>query len=82
MKKAITLALILLLILVAPIPTGTAKDGGTKTYTALTYKIVKWHRLYDDGKVYDETKIYFSPDNFLSLDELFEGEHSNSETIF
>ena len=41
MKKKIWIpiaAVILLLILFVPIPTGVCKDGGTREYTALTYK--------------------------------------------
>lgn len=74
MKKKLWIPLVaiavLLLILFVPIPTGQARDGGTRTYTALTYKIVDWRHLYDDG-VYEETKIYFGKDRHKSLNELF-----------
>ena len=43
MKKKIWIPIVialLLAILVVPIPTGVYKDGGTREYTALTYKIV------------------------------------------
>lgn len=63
----------LLALLFVPIPSGTYKDGGTRTYTALTYKIVDWHRLSADG-VYEETSVYFFPDNFKSIDALWEQE--------
>ena len=61
MKKKIwvpVLILMLLAILMIPIPSGVYKDGGTRAYTALTYKIVDWNRLHGDG-VFDETKVYF-----------------------
>lgn len=75
MKKRIIIILAIL-ILVIPIPTGIAKDGGTRSYTSLTYKIVDWHHFYgDEGEIFDETKIYFFPYNFKSLDELLEIEH-------
>ena len=75
MKKRIIIALLaLVVLLVIPIPTGTARDGGTKTYTALTYKIVDWNHYYGDGKVFDKTKVYFFSDNFSSLDDLLEQE--------
>ena len=59
-----------LAILFAPIPKGSCNDGGTGAYAALTYKIVVWHRLTDDG-VYKATKIYWFPGNFKSLDDLW-----------
>ena len=65
---------ILLAVLAVPIPTGTTKDGGTRTYTALTYKIVKWQRLLEDGSRYDRLRIYWVPDSFRSLDELWQME--------
>lgn len=62
-----------MLLLLIPIPTGVYKDGGTKTYTALTYKIVDWNHLSDNG-IYDTTKVYPFPMNFMSLDALLERE--------
>ncbi len=77
MKKKIWIPIIVILILILflPIPSGVYLDGGTRTYTALTYKIVNWNRL--DG--YDETKVYFFPDNFKSLDELWALESGNGD---
>ena len=73
MKKKIWIPVIagilLLAVLFVPIPTGTYKDGGTKVYSALTYKIVHWKRLVDDG-IYEKTKVYFLVDRFRSLDNL------------
>ena len=73
MKKRtiLLMAAAVLLILFVPIPTGTYKDGGTRTYTALTYKVVKWHRLTGEDQVYSRTAVYWFPDNFCSLDELW-----------
>lgn len=48
MKKKIWIPIVivaLLAILVTPIPTGVYNDGGTREYTALTYKVVDWNRL-------------------------------------
>ncbi len=66
-------AIILVLILVIPMPISPCMDGGTREYVALTYKVVDWHRLTDDG-FFDETKVYFFPDNFTSIDDLYERE--------
>lgn len=70
---------LLLAILCVPIPTGVVKDGGTRTYTALTYKIVDWNRITGEA-VYDETKVYLFPNNFKSLDALWEQEKENVGT--
>ncbi len=81
-KKLWILSLILLiLILVVPIPTGVYKDGGTREYTALTYKIVKWHRLGGDF-VYDKTRIYPFPENFKSIGSLWYQEEEEVERSF
>ena len=75
-KKIILIALTVLLlaaVLFVPIPGETYKDGGTRAYTALTYKVVKWNRL-TEGDTYEATKVYWFPDNFKSIDELWEQE--------
>ena len=73
MKKKIwiiILTIALLAVFFAPIPKGQLRDGGTREYAALTYKIVDWNRLTDDG-VYDATRVYWLPDNFKTIDELW-----------
>lgn len=85
MKKKIWLpiiaAVVLLAVLFVPIPSGTYKDGGTREYAALTYKIVDWNKLTSDGK-YDKTKIYFFPNNFKSINELWTYEEDEVEYQF
>ena len=80
MKKKIRICIagvVLLAILFVPIPSGTYKDGGTRAYSALTYKIVKWQR--DTGSdVYKATKVYWLPNNFKSIDSLWAGERTPS----
>lgn len=74
-KKAwlwIAAGALLLAVLFAPVPTGVADDGGTQVYSALTYKIVKRHRSTEDG-IYSATRVYWLPDNFKSIDELWDG---------
>ncbi len=77
MKKKIFISIatvvIVLAILFVPIPTGTLNDGGTRVYSALTYKIVAWNRVQDDS-VYNETKVYFGVDARKSVSELFAAE--------
>ncbi len=84
MKKrilAIAVIVLILLILFVPIPRGTYKDGGTRDYSALTYRIVIWNRLTvqvkEDGsageaRTYHKTSIFWFPYNFNSIDELWE----------
>lgn len=73
MKRSLRIilpVLILIAILVIPIPRGAYEDGGSKEYCALTYKVVSWHRMYDDG-VFEATRVYWLPDNFKDIDTLF-----------
>ena len=84
MKKKILISVIVsvvfLAVLFVPIPGGQMKDGGTKVYSSLTYKIVEWNRLYNDEK-YSETKIYFGADAWKSIDELFAKEEPNIKSV-
>ena len=78
-KKALPIilaAVLLLAILFIPIPKGPYRDGGTREYSALTYKIVEWNRQTVAG-VYGETKVYWFPENFRSVDELWVEEELN-----
>lgn len=77
-KKMKILIIIILLLLFIPIPTGVYKDGGTRVYSAVTYKIVDWNHIYgeDDLKIYDKTRVYLFPVNFKSLDGLWDMEEA------
>lgn len=77
-KKILIICAILLLILVVPIPTARMKDGGSKEYIALTYKIIAWHHAYGD-KIFEKTCIYFFPDNRLPVGELLDREMQKLE---
>ncbi len=84
MKKKIWIPVLIAVVLVIffiPVPTGVYKDGGTREYTALTYKIVDWNRITDDG-IYSKTRIYFLPYNFKSIDGLWYYEDANFESSF
>ena len=74
MKKtriAIIIVAVLLLILLIPIPSGTADDGGSREFTALTYKIIKWNHIVDADETYTGTDFYLLPDNFKNMSELW-----------
>lgn len=89
MKKKIIIPIIivisLLVVLFIPIPLGSYNDGGTFAYSALTYKIVKWNRMVpvynEDGvpmervDLYTNTSVYWFPNNYKSIDELWEMEY-------
>lgn len=75
------MAVVLLAILFVPMPKSPCRDGGTREYAALTYKVVDWKRLTDDG-VHEVTKVYWFPENFKSVDELWASEEQNVEHKF
>ncbi len=71
-KKTKIIIILLILILVIPIPTGHYKDGGTRVYSALTYKIVDWNRFHgEEAAIYSKTRIYPFPYNLKSIDGLW-----------
>ena len=83
-KKLLTLIIALALIIVLFVPFGYASydDGGTVRFTSLTYSVVKWNRYVSDWStgemkldLYQNTCFYLFPDNFRSLDELWEIRH-------
>jgi len=82
MKKKIIITLavvfVLLFVLFVPIPRGHLQDGGTRVYDALTYKIVRWNKVFADGS-YKNTRVYFGRDRNRSIDELWDMEIQKSE---
>lgn len=83
-KKLLTLIIALALVIVLLVPFGYAsyEDGGTVRFTSLTYSVVKWNRYISDWSsgemkldLYQNTSFYLLPDNFKSLDELWEIRH-------
>lgn len=69
-KKAIKIVILVLVLsfLLLPFPQ-MYKDGGTKTFTSLTYKIICWNELpaYDGRENKKGVEIYFFPNNFFRL---------------
>ncbi len=68
-----------------PVSKGSLNDGGTREWAAVTYKIVDWNRITEDG-TYEKTRVYFGADRFKTIDELWEKEaegltHSLTATI-
>ena len=80
-KTAIILAAVVIFaILIIPVPSGVYKDGGTREYTALTYKIVDWNRFAGES-MYEKTRVYFFPYNFKSVDALWYYEDEVANTL-
>lgn len=74
MRKKMWILIIIIAVLVVlliPIQTGLYEDGGTRVYSALTYKIVDWNRFSSTDEIYDATKVYFFPNNLKSIDSLW-----------
>lgn len=73
--------LVLLFALLIPFPSGVLDDGGTKIFSALTYKIVIWNKMIpitnENGEMerietYHKTSVFWLPDHFKSIEELWE----------
>ncbi len=85
-KNVLKTVLIIMLVLIIPIPSAQYKDGGTRTFDALSYRIVKWRRIvpselsaYEHPHIQNGelhmTSVYLFPLNFIRpLDDLFDKE--------
>ena len=62
-KLIIVFAVIAVVLLLIPVRK-VYEDGGTQTYTSLTYKVIVWKQI--DGK--SGTEFYLFPNNFHHLD--------------
>jgi hypothetical protein len=77
MKKWLWIAALAVLVaLLLPIPQPPYDDGGTREYVALTYKIVDWNRITDDG-VYEKLRIYPLFARNAAIDALWEEESAS-----
>lgn len=85
MKKKVwivaAVVVVVLAVLLVPYRIGTYKDGGTTEYRALTYRVVDWNCLTEDG-IYEKTRIYFFGDVFKPIDELWAEEALKVEHRF
>lgn len=70
------LVIVVLGVLVVPYRIHVLNDGGTKEYRALTYRVVDWNCLTDDG-IYEKTRVYFFDDLTAPINELWEREEPN-----
>ncbi len=84
MKKRLwipILAGVLLAVLFVPVPRGHYDDGGTREFTALTYKIVRWNKVTADG-TYRQTRVYWLRDAYTDIDTLWKAEWERAEKHF
>lgn len=78
MKKFLLILSVILILAIIFVPYNikTLDDGGTKVYTSLVYRVVKWNYKYDfslyteDFKIYNETEIFWLPHNFDKIADL------------
>lgn len=90
MKKKIiiiSVVAVLLIALFVPYSVQYYDDGGTKEYSALALKVVKWKKILDDDfgdeefretKYYEKTSVYFFPYSTKDLSELWKIESGES----
>lgn len=85
MKKklwiAVLVVIVVLGVLVIPFRIDAMDDGGSREFRALTYRIVHWNRMMDEG-IYEKTRVYFFGDMSKPIDELWEQEAPNVEHRF
>lgn len=71
-KRYLALVIIGFVLLFSFIPHYVVlKDGGTKTYTSLLYKVIVWNHFYTSErqiKQYHGTELYIFPNNFYSME--------------
>ncbi|MBR7020354.1 MAG: hypothetical protein IKI15_04805 [Lachnospiraceae bacterium] len=87
----LTVVLVLLVLLFMPFRVDTLSDGGSKVYSAVLYKYVKWKGLWyseQTGELTETVKeaVYWFPDNLKSLDELrrktFSGSKYSEQPVY
>ena len=65
MKRKLIIIFVVTAVVLLLIPVKKVyRDGGTQTYTSLTYKVIVWKHI--DGKT--GTEFYIFPNNFHPLD--------------
>lgn len=70
-KLKISIIILVLIVLLVPFRTRVYEDGGTKTYTSLSYKIIFWHELADfNPNARNCFQLVLFPNNFKSIDDI------------
>ncbi|GEM_PF-1315742 len=85
MKKTIIIAaviiIVIMLVLFIPTHKEVFRDGGTKEYRALAYKIVVWNRITPSGIVH-KTSVYWYPRSLNGIDMLWDYEQQKAAEIY
>lgn len=77
-RRTIVILVAVALLLFFPIPSFPMSDGGSVEFRAMTYTVVKWHRILPtadaSGKadMYIKTSVYWFPHNHRDIDDLWE----------
>lgn len=71
------MSLILTAVLLVPMPPVVYRDGGTRDYRALLYRVVVWNRLTENSEyarngIYHKVSVYLFPQNRTGIDELWQ----------
>ena len=69
-KRIFTIiTIIIFALLIIPIP-AFYRDGGTKAFTAVLYRVVVWNEHREDGTAgRTGAEVHFIPRNFRNIDE-------------
>ncbi|MGF7141835.1 hypothetical protein HNQ56_000245 [Anaerotaenia torta] len=68
-RKKIRLIIILVIVAALLFPIRNIyKDGGTTTYTSLTYKIIRWNKMIHVDEMKTGTEIHLFPNNFHDIE--------------
>jgi hypothetical protein len=73
MKKKAIIICAAVLVICAFIPVPKTYADGTKSYSALAYKVVKWNRPFYKNLMFTQKEVYKFPHSLKSVDELWEG---------
>ena len=69
MKKRYWIFILTLAVIILFFPIKQVyRDGGTKEYTAILYKVIKWNKIREFEENKTGTEIYWFPKNLHSLD--------------
>lgn len=85
MKKKIWIPIVIIvaaIVLFFPFSVKTYKDGGTRSHASLTYRIVQWSKIIEGRDTFRKTSVYFFPNNFKSIDSLWEFEEDEAAALY
>ena len=66
-RKTVIILVAVVLLLFLPIPSPAANDGGTVEFRAMTYSIVKWHRILPTADASGKADMYIKAVSVLKI---------------